>query len=161
MAVSLRTYMNNQLKLMGKTVKQAQKDAGKYKSIAAAKRAGSLYYTDKNGKIMAAVYAEDLKKAPTKPIPRPKPKPRPKVNKRKLNNVKGGRGDGTTERNRRLLDPSSPQNQPNIGMSTKQLREKARKLRTQIANARAKGKDNKAAVAEEKRINNMIRQRTR
>ena len=52
MAVTLRTYMNNQLKAMGKTVKQAQKDAGKYKSIAAAKKAGSLYYTDKNGKVM-------------------------------------------------------------------------------------------------------------
>ena len=73
----------------------------------------------------------------------------------------GGRGDGTKETLRRKLDPSSPQNKPNQGMSTKALREKARKLRTQIANARSKGKDNKAAVAEEKRINNMIRQRTR
>ena len=41
------------------------------KSIAAAKRAGALYYTDKNGKVQAAVYAEDLKK----PI-RPKAKPK-------------------------------------------------------------------------------------
>ncbi len=159
MAVTLRSYLNNQLKAMGKTSKQAQKDAGKYKSIAAAKKAGSLYYTDKNGKVMAAVYAEDLKK--TAPVPRPKPKPRPKVTERPLSNVKGGRGDGTKETLRRKLDPSSPQNKPNQGMSTKALREKARKLRTQIANARSKGKDNKAAVAEEKRINGMIRQRTR
>ena len=159
MAVTLRTYMNNQLKAMGKTVKQAQKNAGKYKSIAAAKKAGSLYYTDKNGKIMAAVYAEDLKKSA--PVPRPKPKPRPKVTERPLSNVKGGRGDGTMERNRRLLDPSSPQNKPNVGgKSTKELREKARKLRTKIANARQKGKDDKAAQKQVDDINKMIRQRT-
>tara|TARA_R110002012_G_scaffold232672_1_gene405469 strand:- start:36 stop:515 length:480 start_codon:yes stop_codon:yes gene_type:complete len=159
MAVTLRSYLNSQLKAMGKTSKQAQKDAGKYKSIAAAKKAGSLYYTDKNGKVMAAVYAEDLKK----PLPLPKPKKRPEVKSRPLSphSVGGGRGDGTKETLRRKLDPKSPQNKPNQGMSTKALREKARKLRTQIANARSKGKDNKAAVAEEKRINNMIRQRTR
>ena len=79
MAVSLTTYMNSKLKAMGKTSSQAKKNAGKYKSIAAAKKAGSLYYTDKNGKVMAAVYAEDLKKpissAPKKSI---KPKARPK-----------------------------------------------------------------------------------
>ena len=79
MAMSLRSYMNAQLKAMGKTVKQAQKDAGKYKSIAAAKKAGSLYYTDKNGKVMAAVYAEDLKKSPPKPKPQPAPKPKLKT----------------------------------------------------------------------------------
>ena len=73
MAVSLRTYLNSQLKAMGKTAAQAKKNAGKYKSIAAAKKAGSLYYTDKNGKVMAAVYAEDLKK-PLKEI-KPKKKP--------------------------------------------------------------------------------------
>ena len=73
MAVSLRTYLNNQLKAMGKTVAQAKKNAGKYKSIAAAKRAGSLYYTNKDGKVMAAVYAEDLKKpvAAIKPPKKP------------------------------------------------------------------------------------------
>ena len=48
MAVSLRTYLNNQLKAKGLTVAQAKKNASKYKSIAAAKKAGSLYYTDKN-----------------------------------------------------------------------------------------------------------------
>jgi len=74
MAMSLRSYMNAQLKAMGKTSKEAQKDAGKYKSIAAAKKAGSLYYTDKNGKVMAAVYAEDLKKSAPKPAPKSKPK---------------------------------------------------------------------------------------
>ena len=82
MAVSLRTYLNNQLKAKGMTATQAKKNAGKYKSIAAAKKAGALYYTDKNGKVMAAVYAEDLKKpissAPKKSI-RPKARPKRKA----------------------------------------------------------------------------------
>ena len=74
MAVTLRKYLNNQLKAKGLTVKEAQKNAGKYKSISAAKKAGSLYYTNKNGKVMAAVYAEDLKK-PLKPNEPPVAKP--------------------------------------------------------------------------------------
>ena len=94
MAVSLTTYMNNKLKAMGKTAAQAKKNAGKYKSIAAAKKAGSLYYTDKNGKVMAAVYAEDLKK----PLGAIKPKKKP-LGAAKKNNIitstisdtKGGR----------------------------------------------------------------------
>ena len=81
MAVTLRKYLNNQLKTKGLTLTQAKKNAGKYKSIAAAKKAGSLYYTDKNGKVMAAVYAEDLKK-PLKPI---KPRVRPGSTKSVLN----------------------------------------------------------------------------
>jgi len=70
MAVTLRKYLNSKLKEKGLTVKEAKKNAGKYKSIAAAKKAGSLYYTNKDGKVMAAVYAEDLKK-PLKPKTRP------------------------------------------------------------------------------------------
>tara|TARA_R100000231_G_scaffold1979_1_gene3471 strand:- start:78 stop:722 length:645 start_codon:yes stop_codon:yes gene_type:complete len=62
MAVTLRKYLNNQLKSKGLTAAKAKKNADKYKSIAAAKKAGSLYYTNKDGKVMAAVYAEDLKK---------------------------------------------------------------------------------------------------
>ena len=73
MAVTLKKYLNSKLKEKGLTVKEAKKNAGKYKSIAAAKKAGSLYYTDKNGKVMAAVYAEDLKK----PLKNIKPKERP------------------------------------------------------------------------------------
>ena len=80
MAVTLRTYLNNQLKAKGLTVAQAKKNASKYKSIAAAKKAGSLYYTDKNGKVMAAVYAEDLKKPLTSSV-RPKAKPKKKPGK--------------------------------------------------------------------------------
>ena len=64
--VSLKTYLNAELKKKGIGVKAAQKNAGKYKSIKAAKAAGSLYYTNKNGKVMAAVYAEDLDKKPVK-----------------------------------------------------------------------------------------------
>jgi hypothetical protein len=69
MASKLTQWINASLKNKGMTAKQAQKNAGKYKSIKAAKKAGSLYYKDKNGKIMIAAYAEDLKK-----IPKVKPK---------------------------------------------------------------------------------------
>lgn len=109
MAVSLTTYMNSKLKAMGKTASQAKKNAGKYKSIAAAKKAGSLYYTDKNGKVMAAVYAEDLKKplpkkaAPKKSL-RPKARPVPPKGIEVKNLVKGGRGDGRAEMFQRTAD---------------------------------------------------------
>jgi hypothetical protein len=65
--VTLTAWINSKLKDKGLTVKEAKKNAGKYKSIAAAKRAGSLYYTNKDGKIMIAAYAEDLKKPLKKP----------------------------------------------------------------------------------------------
>jgi hypothetical protein len=78
MAVSLRTFLNRKLKEKGITSAQAKKNAGKYSSIAAAKKAGSLYYTNKDGKVMAAVYAEDLKKAPETSL-RPKSRPKKKV----------------------------------------------------------------------------------
>ncbi len=134
MAVSLRTYLNSQLKAMGKTAAQAKKNAGKYKSIAAAKKAGSLYYTDKNGKVMAAVYAEDLKKAPVRPKKKPsdprakrpkQPKGAPPLRDRDpvktekllpgsdktINdalNTPRGRGDGSKETLKRQTDPKSP-----------------------------------------------------
>jgi hypothetical protein len=111
MAVSLTTYMNNKLKAMGKTATQAKKNAGKYKSIAAAKKAGSLYYTDKNGKVMAAVYAEDLKKPLGAIKPKKKPLGAPKKNNiitSTISDTKGGRGDGLRESVKRKLDPKSP-----------------------------------------------------
>ena len=80
MAVSLRTFLNKKLKEKGMTSAQAKKNASKYSSISAAKKAGSLYYTNKDGKVMAAVFAEDLKKAPEtslRPKVRPKKKPGP------------------------------------------------------------------------------------
>ena len=75
--MSLREYANKWLKDKGKSASEAKKDAGKYKSIAAAKKAGSLYYTNKDGKVMLAVYAEDLDRATS-----PKPKLRPGSDRR-------------------------------------------------------------------------------
>ena len=77
MASKLTNWINAKLKAKGKSAKEAKKDAGKYSSIAAAKRAGSLYYTNKKGKVMIAAYAEDLK-APIKTTP-PKKRPEKKV----------------------------------------------------------------------------------
>ena len=87
MASKLTMWINAHLKAKGKSPKEAQKDAGKYSSISAAKKAGSLYYTDKKGRVMIAAYAEDL----SKPLPKPKetktkivkPEKRPKVVKTK------------------------------------------------------------------------------
>jgi len=71
MASNLTKWINNQLKMKDMSAKEAKKDAGKYKSIAAAKKAGSLYYTDKNGKVKVAAYAEDVQTMKTPPA-RPK-----------------------------------------------------------------------------------------
>ena len=103
MASKLTQWINASLKNKGMTAKQAQKGAGKYKSIAAAKKAGSLYYKDKNGKIMIAAYAEDLKN-----IPKVKPKSDSKIESRKLSpaSVGKGRGDGDYETIRRKIDNS-------------------------------------------------------
>lgn len=73
---TLREYLNSKIKAKGSTLAAEKAKAKKYKSIAAAKKAGALYYTDKNGKVMAAVYAEDLKK-PLAPKKSPRPKARP------------------------------------------------------------------------------------
>ena len=86
MASKLTKWINAHLKAKGKSPKEAQKDAGKYSSIAAAKRAGSLYYTDKKGRVMIAAYAEDL----NKPLPEPKlkkPEKKLKVAKKKTETV--------------------------------------------------------------------------
>ena len=91
MAVTLRKYLNSKLKEKGLSVKEAKKNAGKYKSIAAAKKAGSLYYTNKDGKVMAAVYAEDLKK-PLKPLKKSLfPKTRPSSGSIKVEVLVGSR----------------------------------------------------------------------
>ena len=86
MASKLTNWINAKLKAKGKSAKEAKKDAGKYSSIAAAKRAGSLYYTDKKGRVMIAAYAEDL----NKPLPEPKvkkPEKKLKVAKKKTETV--------------------------------------------------------------------------
>ena len=66
MAMSLKEYLNSKIKSKGSTLTKEKAKAKNYKSIAAAKKAGALYYTNKDGKVMAAVYAEDLKKAAPK-----------------------------------------------------------------------------------------------
>ena len=99
MAVTLRKYLNNQLKTKGLTVKQAQKNADKYKNIAAAKKAGSLYYTNKDGKVMAAIYAEDLKK----PIKDVKPKKKPL-----RSSIKPAKRPSSVKRVTKALDKGSP-----------------------------------------------------
>ena len=98
MAMSLRTYLNNQIKAKGSSLAKEKAKAGKYKSIAAAKKAGALYYTNKDGKVMAAVYADDLKKS--KPIPRPKLRP----NKEKL-----GAGERPKVTTKTLPDAKKPE----------------------------------------------------
>ena len=75
---TLREYLNAQIKAKGSSVSAEKAKASKYKSIAAAKKAGALYYTDKNGKVMAAVYASDLSK-PLSTSLRPKARPNSKT----------------------------------------------------------------------------------
>jgi len=58
---TLREHLNRKIKDKGSSLAKEKAKASKYKSISAAKKAGSLYYTNKDGKVMAAVYAEDLK----------------------------------------------------------------------------------------------------
>ena len=70
----MREYLNAQIKAKGSSLSAEKAKASKYKSIAAAKKAGALYYTDKDGKVMAAVYASDLSKPLTTSL-RPKARP--------------------------------------------------------------------------------------
>ena len=162
MAMSLRTYLNNQIKTKGSSLAKEKAKAGKYKSIAAAKKAGALYYTNKDGKVMAAVYAEDLKKAKpkVKPIPRPKPRPgagkRPKITVTPLDKTGSGRGDNKNEVLIRRAEIAISAGTESKSARIKQLKAKQRKLRTKIANARQKGKDDKAASAEIKKLTTMI-----
>ena len=61
--MTLTKYLNDEIKKRDSTVTAQKKGAEKHSSIAAAKKAGSLYYKNKkSGKIMAAVYKEDLSK---------------------------------------------------------------------------------------------------
>jgi len=121
--MSLRAWINSQQKAKGLSTKDAKKNAGKYSSISAAKKAGSLYYTDKSGKVQIAAFASDLTapakgktdSAPKKSL-RPKAKPKsdvaksittPRVTTTKLSNNKGGRGSGVIEVATRALDKPS------------------------------------------------------
>ncbi len=112
--VSLKSYLNAELKKKGIGVKAAQKNADKYSSIKAAKKAGSLYYTNKSGKIMAAVYAEDLTE-------RPKLRPK-KVELKKPAATRAKEGSGKQHKRSKVFTAEG----------------EAKKLQTDIANAAAK-----------------------
>ena len=177
-AVSLRTYLNNQIKAKGSSLAKEKAKASKYKSIAAAKKAGALYYTNKDGKVMAAVYADDLKKSKVKPIPRPKPRPgagkRPKVETRVLSphTTGGGRGDGKIEMEARKKAKKKPDSKlvemAVIAISSgkeptgkaariAKLKAEMRRLRTKIANARQKGSNDRRAEARIREIQGIIK----
>ena len=83
---TLGAYLNRNIKELGSTLAKEKAKGKKYKSIAAAKKDGALYYTNKAGKIMAAVYGEDLKVRPTG------------VQSRKLSPSKVGKGRGDGEK---------------------------------------------------------------
>ena len=80
---SLREYLNAKIKSKGSSLSAEKAKGKKYKSVSAAKKAGALYYTNKEGKLMAAVFAEDLKKPISKLAPKtslkPKKRPKPKT----------------------------------------------------------------------------------
>ena len=84
---TLKEYLNAKIKSKGSSFSKEKARAKNYKSISAAKKAGALYYTNKAGKVMAAVYAEDLKSSPAKAEPKSsvsikkpgRPKARPKT----------------------------------------------------------------------------------
>jgi len=102
---SLREYLNAKIKSKGSSLSAEKAKGKKYKSISAAKKAGALYYTNKEGKLMAAVFAEDLKSSvKPKVIPKAKPKVIPKAKPQ----TSGGRGDGKKELLQRQNDPRSP-----------------------------------------------------
>jgi len=81
---TLGAYLNRNIKELGSSLSKEKAKGKQYKSISAAKKAGALYYTNKAGKIMAAVYGEDLKdrgsldKTLKGVIISPRPKLRPK-----------------------------------------------------------------------------------
>ncbi len=169
MAMSLKEYLNSKIKSKGSSLSKEKAKAGKYKSISAAKKAGALYYTNKDGKVMAAVFAEDLKKAA------PKKKNNllqgPTKNRGTLDEkVEVDRANkkpmGTAAFTKMVLvalgpeEPKKSKTKPKVKPKSRptvtELKTKVRKPVTKIANARQKGKDDKAAAAEIKRLTAMI-----
>ena len=61
----LTQWINSKLKEKGLSVSAAKKDVGKYKTISAAKKAGSLYYTNPKGTVMIAAFKSDLDNIPS------------------------------------------------------------------------------------------------
>jgi len=106
---TLQKYLNRMLKSKGKSATEEKKKAKKYSSISAAKKAGSLYYTNKDGKVMAAVFAEDLKDRTTT---------KPPVKKQVQ--TSSGRGSGSAEVNKRRTDIESPTSSARRGAQVKE-----------------------------------------
>ena len=146
--MSLREYANAWLKNKGTTAAKAKKNAGKYKSIAAAKKAGSLYYTNKDGKTMLAVYAEDLKGP--KPgggrtsSPIPKLRPTKKADKPKGTLTKRLDTKGTTPKKRSVADITFTATAAIDGKAgedkyIKKLQAEIKELKAEAAAARKRG----------------------
>tara|TARA_R110001592_G_scaffold33393_1_gene115764 strand:+ start:54 stop:797 length:744 start_codon:yes stop_codon:yes gene_type:complete len=97
---TLKEYLNAKIKSKGSSFSKEKARAKDYKSISAAKKAGALYYTNKAGKVMAAVFAEDLKASPAKPKPKgaTRPKARPKTLVKSSAPAKSGRPKASTLR---------------------------------------------------------------
>ena len=110
--MSLREWINATQKSKGLSTAEAKKNAGKYKSISSAKKAGSLYYTNKDGKVMIAATATDLNKPSPAKTKVAKPKLRSttitvtKLDPPKRLTKTGGRGKGRVNK----TDPESPSN---------------------------------------------------
>ena len=85
---TLTEYLNAKIKAKGSTLSKEKAKAKKYKSISAAKKAGALYYTNKEGKVMAAVFAEDLKKPISKLAPKTSKRPKARLTEAELRDKK-------------------------------------------------------------------------
>ena len=106
---TLREYLNAKIKSKGSTLAKEKAKAKKYKSISAAKKAGALYYTNKAGKVMAAVFAEDLKK----PLA-PKKSARPKASTLRAKPTSGG---STKTANEKAVDAEIAANNKKIALA--------------------------------------------
>ena len=168
MAMSLKEYLNSKIKARGSTLTKEKAKAKNYKSIAAAKKAGSLYYTNKDGKVMAAVYAGDLKKAAPKPIPRPKIRPkkeklgageRPKVTVKTLPDAKKPESKKPEDKLVKMAVIAISAGTEPKGKAARiaKLKAEMRRLRTKIANARQKGSNDRRAEARIREIQGIIK----
>ena len=143
MASKLTKWINAQLKSKGKSSKEAQKDAGKYSSISAAKKAGSLYYTDKKGRVMIAAYAEDL----SKPLPAPKKRPEVVKPKKRPEVVKTNKIDTVAKKPNSKIPNESSGGKSKV--TSKQVKESisTAKLKIKVAESTASVDSALAAVA--------------
>ena len=159
--MSLREYANKWLKEKGKSASEAKKDAGKYKSIAAAKKAGSLYYTNKDGKTMLAVYAEDLKDSGRKSSPRPKLRP----DSEKKTTVKPNNKSGEMPSKKKAMPvedltftvTAAVDGKSGVQAYINKLEKQLTELRAEVAAGKKRGISPRKAEAEIRRIEGSIR----